>query len=135
MRSRSGTRKQPVKGRRRKTAALKRRDSPEARRRSSSSASLAAKVTRLARKLKEARERQSATAEVLGARTLELLVKITGIASSAPNVPTLASACLEEICELCQWQFGQVWYPDARRKVLVCSEESVAGARDFCRTA
>jgi PAS domain S-box-containing protein len=131
MSRRSGTRERPVKGRHRKTAALKRRDGPKARRRSPSSASLAAKVTRLARELKEARERQSATAEVLSARTLQLLVKITGLASSAPNVPTLASACLEEICDSCQWQFGQVWYPDARRKVLVCSEESVAGARDF----
>jgi PAS domain S-box-containing protein len=64
-------------------------------------------------------------------RTLELLVKITGIASSAPNVPTLASACLEEIRGSCQWQFGQVWYPDTKREVLVCSEESVVGAGDF----
>jgi PAS domain S-box-containing protein len=64
-------------------------------------------------------------------RTLELLVKITGIASSAPNVPILASACLKEICNSFQWQFGQVWYPDLKRKVLVCSEESVAGAADF----
>jgi PAS domain S-box-containing protein len=64
-------------------------------------------------------------------RTLELLVRITGIASSAPNVPTLASACLEEICDSCQWQFGQVWYPDAKREALVCSDESVAGTGDF----
>ena len=64
-------------------------------------------------------------------QTLELLVKITGIASSAPNVPTLASACLEEICGSCQWQFGQVWYPDTERGLLVCCEESVVGAGDF----
>jgi PAS domain S-box-containing protein len=64
-------------------------------------------------------------------RTLELLVRITGIASSAPNVPTLASACLEEICGSFQWQFGQVWYSDPARKVLVCSDESVFAAGDF----
>jgi PAS domain S-box-containing protein len=64
-------------------------------------------------------------------QTLELLVKITGIARSAPNVPALASACLEEICNSCRWQFGQVWYPDIKRRVLICSEESVVGAGDF----
>jgi PAS domain S-box-containing protein len=64
-------------------------------------------------------------------RTLELLVKITGIARNAPNVPALASACLREICDSCQWQFGQVWYPDRKQEVLLCSEESVVGAGDF----
>jgi hypothetical protein len=59
MRRRSRTREQPAKTRRHKTAALKRRNGP--------SASLGAKVTRLTRELKEARERQSATAEVLSA--------------------------------------------------------------------
>src|SRR5581483_9845134 len=64
-------------------------------------------------------------------RTLELLVKITGIASSAANVPILASACLKEICDSCQWQFAQVWYPDTRREALICSDESVFGDGDF----
>jgi PAS domain S-box-containing protein len=64
-------------------------------------------------------------------RTLDLLVKITDIASNAPNVPTLASACLEAICNSCQFQFGQVWYPEIKRRVLICSEESVVGAGDF----
>jgi PAS domain S-box-containing protein len=64
-------------------------------------------------------------------RTLELLVRITGIARNAPNVPTLASACLREIRDSYQWQFGQVWYPDTKQEVLVCSEDSVVGAGDF----
>jgi PAS domain S-box-containing protein len=66
-------------------------------------------------------------------RTLELLVRITAIASSAPNVPTLASACLQEICDSFQWQFGQVWYPDVTREMLVCSDESVFAAGDFAQ--
>jgi hypothetical protein len=84
--------------------------------------------------LRESESRANALSEQAAEQarsTEELLVRITGIASSAPNVSTLASACLEEICDLCQWQFGQVWYPDAKREALVCSDESVAGAGDF----
>jgi PAS domain S-box-containing protein len=87
--------------------------------------------------LRESENRANALVERLAEqarsteRTLELLVTITGIASSAPNVPTLASACLEAIRDSCEWQFGQVWYPDKKRGVVVCSEESVVGAPDF----
>ena len=67
MRWRSKAGDEPPKARRRKTAALKRGNGPKAHRRSSSSVSLGAKVTRLTRELKEARDRQRATAEVLSA--------------------------------------------------------------------
>ena len=65
MRRRFRTREE--KGRRRKTAPLKRRNRPKTHRRSSSTASLEAKVARLTSERDEALERQRATAEILGA--------------------------------------------------------------------
>ena len=65
MRQRSRAGGQPAKAHRRKTGARKTRVTPKALRPRSSSA--ATKVARLARELKEARDRQRATAEVLNA--------------------------------------------------------------------
>ena len=65
MRQRSRAGGQPAKAQRRKTGARKTRVTPKALRPRSSSA--ATKVARLARELKEARDRQRATAEVLNA--------------------------------------------------------------------
>jgi GAF domain-containing protein len=65
MRQRSRAGGQPAKAQRRKTRARKTRITPKAVRPRSSSA--ATKVARLARELKEARDRQRATAEVLSA--------------------------------------------------------------------
>ena len=65
MRQRSRAGGQPAKAQRRKTGARKTRITPKAKRPRSSSA--ATKVARLARELKEARDRQRATAEVLSA--------------------------------------------------------------------
>ena len=65
MRQRSRAGGQPAKAQRRKTGARKTRITPKAQRPRSSSA--ATKVARLARELKEARDRQRATAEVLSA--------------------------------------------------------------------
>jgi PAS domain S-box-containing protein len=58
---------------------------------------------------------------------LGLLVGVTTAASSAPSEAALASACLEQICRSCEWQFGQVWYPDAQDGLLDCSADSFFG--------
>ena len=66
MRRRSKAGGKPVKTRRRKAVALKRRNAPKAvPRRSPSAASQETKVTRLTRELNEALEQQTATSEVL----------------------------------------------------------------------
>jgi hypothetical protein len=68
MRRRSKEGSEPAKAQRRKTGARKSRITPEAARtRSSSAAREETKVARLTRELKEARDRQRATAEVLSA--------------------------------------------------------------------
>ena len=67
MRRRSSAGGEPIKARRRKAVALKRRNGPKTHHRSSSITSLEPKVTRLTRDLNDAREQQSALAEVLGA--------------------------------------------------------------------
>jgi PAS domain S-box-containing protein len=59
---------------------------------------------------------------------LGLLVGVTTAASSAPSEAALASACLEQICRSCEWQFGQVWYPDAQDRLLHCSADSFFGS-------
>jgi PAS domain S-box-containing protein len=59
---------------------------------------------------------------------LGLLVGVTTAASSAPSEAALASACLEQICRSCEWQFGQVWYPDAQDGLLHCSADSFFGS-------
>ena len=58
---------------------------------------------------------------------LGLLVGVTTAASSAVSEAALASACLEQICKSCEWQFGQVWYPDERDAALQCSAASFFG--------
>ena len=68
MRRRSRAGGEPAKAQRRKTGARKKRIAPKAvRPRSSSAAREKTKVARLTRELKEARDRQRATAEVLSA--------------------------------------------------------------------
>ena len=68
MRRHSKEGREPVKARRRKTVTRKRRNAPKAGlHRTSAIASLEAKVAQLTSKLDEARERQSATAEILSA--------------------------------------------------------------------
>lgn len=62
---------------------------------------------------------------------LDFLVDVTGVASAAPNVAALASACLEQICKSCQWQFGQVWYPGGDDGMLHCSAEAVFGGPKY----
>src|SRR4029077_14747748 len=65
MRRRSRAGGQPVKTRRRKTAARKRGNAPNAARRRSSTAGKETEVAQLTRALHEAQEQQTATAEVL----------------------------------------------------------------------
>jgi len=67
MRRRSRTGSEPIKARRRKTPALKRRNGSKTQRRRSSAAGPGTKIARLTRELNEALERQRATAEVLSA--------------------------------------------------------------------
>jgi hypothetical protein len=68
MRRRSRAGGEPVKTRRPKAAALKHRNAPKAARsRSSSAAGPETEVVRLTRELKDAREQQTATADVLKA--------------------------------------------------------------------
>jgi PAS domain S-box-containing protein len=62
---------------------------------------------------------------------LGLLVGVTAAASSAPTEAALASACLEQICRSCEWQFGQVWYPDEQDRLLHCSAHSFFGSRKY----
>jgi signal transduction histidine kinase len=55
---------------------------------------------------------------------LRLLAEVTAAASAAASIPELASACLARMCELRQWPLGQVWFPDPRTDLLLCSAEA-----------
>jgi len=60
---------------------------------------------------------------------LQLLHEVTAAASGAPTAEDAAAACLERICALRHWEFGQVWFPDERGEVLRCSRVAVVGPK------
>jgi PAS domain-containing protein len=63
-------------------------------------------------------------------RALDLIVGVTAVASAA-EASDLALVCLNKICALRRWQFGQVWYPDASDEFLKCSGDSRHGHQQF----
>lgn len=55
---------------------------------------------------------------------LNLLATVTAVASEAETLNEMASRCLETICKLKGWDFGQVWCSDSGGTRLTCSKES-----------
>src|ERR1043166_6924172 len=55
---------------------------------------------------------------------LQLLANVTAAASSAEDLHTAMSRCLEEICTLRKWQVAQVWLLDPNRNVLSCAPQA-----------
>jgi hypothetical protein len=110
MKRRSKADDEPTKARRRRTAALKRRNGPKAHRRSSSIASLETKVARLTRERDEALEQQTATSEVLRA-----------ISSTPADLQPVFEAMLAHAVRICDAMGGGIcrWDGDALHHVAV----------------
>jgi len=92
---------------------------------------LAAAFNDMLSALAASREREALGQAQAAKQALDLLANVTTAASAADGLPAVASACIEQICISCEWQFGQVWYPDDRDIFLVCSDDSLFGGPQF----
>ena len=92
---------------------------------------LAAAFNDMLSALAASREREAVGQAHAAKQALDLLANVTTAASAADGLPAVASACIEHICISCEWQFGQVWYPDDRDKFLLCSDDSLFGGPQF----
>ena len=92
---------------------------------------LAAAFNDMLAALAASREREALGQTHAARQALDLLANVTTAASAADGLPAVASACIEQICISCEWQFGQVWYPDDRDKFLLCSDDSLFGGPQF----
>jgi len=102
MGGRSKSREEGAKGRRRKTAAPKRRIGSKTQRRSSSNSGSNSKVARLTRELNEALERQRATAELLGA-----------ISRSNFELQSILQSVVDTASQLCRAERSVIFRLDA----------------------
>src|SRR6476646_6973476 len=111
-RSRAGG--EPIKGQRRKTAELERRNAPKAVARSNSSPTAeVTEVTRLTRELNEALERQAATSEVLQV-----------ISSSPGDLQPVFATMLENAVRICDAKFGNIYRWDGDAVHLVATHNT-----------
>jgi PAS domain S-box-containing protein len=92
---------------------------------------LAAAFNDMLSALAASREREAVGQAHAARQALDLLANVTTAASAANGLPAVALACIEQICISCEWQFGQVWYPDDRDIFLRCSDDSLFGGPQF----
>jgi PAS domain S-box-containing protein len=52
---------------------------------------------------------------------LRLLVEVTAAANEGGTLDEVMARCLEKICTLKHWDFGQAWVPDSSREVMACT--------------
>jgi hypothetical protein len=114
MKRRSKAGSDPIKGRRRKAAEPKRRNTPKAAARSkSSSAGKETEVARLSRELSEAREQQTGASEVLQV-----------ISSSPGDVQPVFAAMLEKAVRICDATFGNIFRWDGEAFQFMASHKT-----------
>ena len=112
---------QPVKTRRRKTAAPKRRNAPKSvRSRSPFIADLQGQLDRRTRERDEALEQQAATAEVLGI-----------ISSSPSELRPVFQAVLENATRICEAKFGNLWLREADNFRIAATHGAPPAYRQF----
>ena len=114
--------REPIKARRRKTAALRRRSAPKnARRRNPPSvAETETAIARLSRELKEALHQQTATAEVL---------KI--ISGSTFDLQTVLNMLVKSALHLCEADAANIWLPNGDVLKLAASSGHSAEFKRF----
>lgn len=61
---------------------------------------------------------------------LHLLVEVTAAASTAPDTPSMLTACLRGVCKVRGWELGMAWSPGADGMVLVRTSEPYAESPD-----
>ena len=121
MRRRSKAGGQPVKTRRRKTAAPERRNAPKSvRSRSPFIADLQGQLDRRTRERDEALEQQAATAEVLGI-----------ISSSPSELRPVFQAVLENATRICEAKFGNLWLREADNFRIAATHGAPPAYRQF----
>jgi two-component system, NtrC family, sensor kinase len=121
MRRRSGVGGEPVKTRRRKAMTLKRGSAPKpVRGRGPSSAKLQEQLDRRTRELREALERQAATAKVLQV-----------ISSSTFDLQVVLGALVESAAKLCEADIATIWRPQGPAYRVAATYQTTVAHKEY----